>query len=198
MNDKLQHLTDKLYEEGLSAGRAEGERLVNEAKEQAAKIVAEATNRAAKIVAEAENKAAEQSKNAMTELTIAARGVVATLKSTIADLVVSQAITEPLDKAITPSFMADFLVALAENWSGKPTLEAMMPESRKAELEKAFEASAAKILKAGIEVGYSKSVKSGFRVAEQGGKYYIGFSDEDFEALLSEFLKPKAMQLLFE
>ena len=42
MENKLQQLTQKLYDEGLEKGRAEADRLVAEAKKEAAKIVAEA------------------------------------------------------------------------------------------------------------------------------------------------------------
>ena len=42
MENKLQELTKKLYDEGLEKGRAEADRLVGEAKNEAAKIVAEA------------------------------------------------------------------------------------------------------------------------------------------------------------
>lgn len=42
MQNKLQELTDKLYNEGLSKGREEGEALLAKAKSQAADIVAEA------------------------------------------------------------------------------------------------------------------------------------------------------------
>ena len=38
MENKLQQLTQKLYDEGLEKGRAEAERLVAEAKTNAAKI----------------------------------------------------------------------------------------------------------------------------------------------------------------
>ena len=39
-NNKLQELTQKLYNDGLEKGRSEADRLVAEAKEQAAKILA--------------------------------------------------------------------------------------------------------------------------------------------------------------
>ena len=42
MENKLQQLTQKLYDEGLEKGRAEAERLVAEAKTNAAKLVKEA------------------------------------------------------------------------------------------------------------------------------------------------------------
>ena len=55
MGNKLQELTDKLYQEGLEKGRAEADNLVAEAKSKAQKIVAEAEARAAEIVAAAED-----------------------------------------------------------------------------------------------------------------------------------------------
>ena len=39
MENKLQELTKKLYDEGLEKGRAEADRLVGEAKNEAAKIM---------------------------------------------------------------------------------------------------------------------------------------------------------------
>ncbi|MBO5276132.1 MAG: hypothetical protein J6A86_03290, partial [Alistipes sp.] len=64
MGNKLQELTDKLYQEGLEKGRVEADNLVAEAKSKAQKIVAEAEARAAEIVAAAEDKAADVEKNA--------------------------------------------------------------------------------------------------------------------------------------
>ena len=74
MENKLQQLTQKLYDEGLEKGRAEAERLVAEAKTNAAKIVKEAEAQAAKILAEANTKAQDVEKNAMTEISLAPTG----------------------------------------------------------------------------------------------------------------------------
>jgi V/A-type H+-transporting ATPase subunit E len=41
-------------------------------------------------------------------------------------------------------------------------------------------------------------VKSGFKVGEKNGGYYISFSDESFEALLSGYLRDKVAELLFK
>ena len=56
---------------------------------------------------------------------------------------------------------------------------------------------AKELLAAGVEVGYSKEVKSGFKVGAKDGGYYIAFTDESFEALLDEYLREKVSQLLF-
>ena len=49
-----------------------------------------------------------------------------------------------------------------------------------------------------VEVGYSKDVKSGFRVGAKDGGYYISFSDADVEALLGEYLREKVSEMLFK
>ena len=50
MENKLQQLTQKLYDEGLEKGRAEADKLVADAKAEARKIVAEARAEAEEIV----------------------------------------------------------------------------------------------------------------------------------------------------
>ena len=54
MENKLQQLTQKLYDEGLEKGRAEADKLVADAKAEARKIVAEARAEAEEIVKKAE------------------------------------------------------------------------------------------------------------------------------------------------
>ena len=49
MQNKLQELTDKLYNEGLSKGKQEAELLRANAKKEAEKIIADAKNEAAQM-----------------------------------------------------------------------------------------------------------------------------------------------------
>ena len=74
----------------------------------------------------------------------------------------------------------------------------MLPSALEAEFAKVFEASANELLAAGVEVGYSKEVKSGFKVGEKSGGYYISFTDESFDALLKEYLREKVSNMLFK
>ena len=53
MENKLQQLTEKLYNEGLSKGRAEAEAVLAKAHADAEKIVAEAQDKAREITAQA-------------------------------------------------------------------------------------------------------------------------------------------------
>ena len=200
MSNKLQELTDKLYQQGLEKGRNEADSLVAEAKSKAQKIVADAEAQAAAIIAAAENKAADVEKNAMTEISLAGKQAVAKIKAEIESLIVAKTTSEGVKSAnVDAYFIKEMLLAVAKNWNNgaKVELSAMLPEAKKAELDKSFAAAAAALLKEGIEVGYSADVKSGFKVGEKNGGYYISFSDEDFNALLGEYLRDKVAALIF-
>ncbi len=200
-NTKLQQLTDKLYQEGLEKGRAEADSLVAEAKSRAEKIVAEAEASARQIVADAEHRAEDIEKNAMTEIALAGKQAVAKIKSEIENAVVAKTTAAGVKSAnLDPAFIKDMLLAVAKNWNNgaKAELQALLPEAKKTELGAAFESSVKALLAEGVEVGFSAEVKSGFKVGEKNGGYYISFSDESFEALLGGYLREKAAELLFK
>ena len=203
MENKLEELTRKLYDEGLEKGRADADKLVSDAKDEAARLVSEARSEADAIVKAAEAKAEELHKNSLTEISLAGKQVVAELKKQIAALIVATSTTDNVKKAnMDADFVKNMLLEVARNWNGTSTdtvsLSALLPESRRAELDAAFEKSAKDLLNAGIEVGYSKNVKSGFKIGPKKGGYHISFSDEDFDALLGEYLRDKVAKMLFD
>jgi V/A-type H+-transporting ATPase subunit E len=203
MENKLSQITKKLYDEGLAKGRSEGERIVAEAEAGAKKIVAAAEQKARDIVRKAEAHAAELRGNTATEIALAGRQAVARIKDEIAGVVTARSIDKGVGAAgIDPAFIREMLLAVAKNWRGasaeKVTLEALLPADKQKEFDKAFAASAAALLREGIEVGYSPSVRSGFRVGEKNGGYYISFEDENFEALLGTYLRDRVAKILFE
>ena len=201
MENKLKELTERLYGEGLEKGRLEADRLVAEAKEKAAAILAEANAEAEQIVKKAEAKAADTEKNSMTEIQLAGRQAVAKIKSELAGVIIAKSSSEAVKAAcVDAEFVKKMLLEVAKNWSGNAeqvSLKALLPAALEVEFAKVFEASAKELLAAGVEVGYSKEVKSGFKVGEKDGGYYISFTDESFEALLDEYLREKVSQLLF-
>ena len=201
MENKLKELTDRLYGEGLEKGRVEADRLVAEAKEKAAKILADANAEAAQIVKKAEDKAADTEKNSMTEIQLAGRQAVAKIKSELAGAIIAKTSTEAIKSAVVDAeFVKKLLLEVAKNWSGaaeQVSLKALLPAALESEFASAFKASAKELLATGVEVGYSKEVKNGFKVGEKDGGYYISFTDESFEALLDEYLREKVSQLLF-
>ena len=200
-NNKLHELTQKLYNEGLEKGRAEAERLVSEAKEAAAKIVADAKAEAEAIAKAAEARAEDIAKNAMTEITLAGRQAVSKIKTEVAEAIIMKSTGDAVKAAsVDAAFIKDMLLAVANNWSASTTdvsLKALLPEQKRAELDAAMQKSAEELMKAGVEVGYSKEVKSGFKVGQKDGGYYISFTDESFDSLLKEYLREKVSNMLY-
>jgi V/A-type H+-transporting ATPase subunit E len=94
------------------------------------------------------------------------------------------------------------LLEVARGWKGdsasKVTLSALLPAVQKEAFAREFESAAGELLREGIEVGWSDKVRSGFKVGEKDGGYYIGFSDADFDALLGEFLKERVYDMLYK
>lgn len=202
MENKFEQLTQKLYQEGLEQGRSQGEKIVADAKAQAKTIVAEAKAEAEKIVADAQRKGEEVSRNAMTELSIASKSGLAALRESIRNMITLRTVAEPLSQAMLDvDFIERMLLAMASSWrSDRPdiSLSALLPASMQQQFEADEARAVQSLLAAGIEVGYSDKVRSGFKIAPSDGGYYIGFSEEDFEALLSEFLKDKLSNLLYK
>lgn len=201
-NNKLQELTQKLYNDGLEKGRSEAERLVADAKQQAAKILADAKAEADAVAKAAELRAEDIAKNAMTEIELAGRQAVSKIKTELVEAIVANTTGEAVKAAVVDAaFIKDMLLAVAKNWnsaSADVSLKALLAEDKRAELDAAMKSATEELLKAGVEVGYTKDVKSGFKVGEKGGSYYISFTDESFDALFKEYLREKVSNMLYK
>lgn len=202
MENKLEELTRKLYDEGLEQGRAEADKLTEDARTKAAQTVAQAEEKAAHIVADAQRKAEDMKRNTATEMQLASRQAMAQLKEQMHGMIVAKTVSPAIHQAgIDPSFIKEMLLTVAKNWNGnsgeKVELEALLPATVKEQFGKSFESSIKELLNNGIEVGYSAKVKSGFKIGAKNGGYYIDFSDQDFEALVGEFLKEKMSRILY-
>ena len=202
MENKLEQLTQKLYNEGLAKGRMEADDLVAKAQGEAAKIIADARAQADALIKAAEQSAEELRTNTQTEIALASRQAVNTLRQQIERLVVMKSVAPSVGSVnVDPAFIKDMLLAVARNWngsmSGKIELRALLPADTQETFDRLIAQSAGQALTDGLEVVYDNGVKSGFKIGPKDGSYYISFSDADFDALLMDYLRPKVAELLF-
>ena len=200
MQNKLQELTDRLYNEGLSKGKQEGEELLAKAKVQAEEIVAKAKAEAAQIVAAAQKEAEEIKTKTASDVKMAAGQSIAATKKDIETLIVSKMTEAEVKKALTSAeFVKELIKAVAEKFTtdGPVDLEAVLPESLKKDVEPFLAKELAKTLDVGVEASFSKKVAGGFRIGPKDGGYFISFTDETFNELISEYLRPATKKLLF-
>ena len=200
MQNKLQELTDKLYNEGLSKGKQEGEEILAKAKAQAEEIVAKAQAEAAQILAAAQKQAEEVKTKTASDVKMAASQSIAATRKDIETLIVGKMTDEAVKKALsTPDFIKEIIKAVAEKFTtdGPVELSLILPESLKKDLEPFVTKELATILNAGVEASFSKKVSGGFKIGPKEGSYFISFTEETFNQLISEYLRPTTKKLLF-
>ena len=200
MQNKLQELTDKLYNEGLSKGKQEGEELLAKAKVQADELIAKAKEEAAQIVTAAQKQADEIKSKTASDIKMASTQSIAATKKDIETLVVSKMTDEAVKKALSSAdFIKDIIKAVAAKFTtdGPVDISLVLPESLKADLEPFATKELAKILGAGVEASFSKKVNGGFKIGPKEGGYFVSFTEETFNQLIAEYLRPTTKKLLF-
>lgn len=200
MSNKLQELTDRLYNEGLSKGKEEGEILLFKARKEADEIIANARKQAEDIVTEAENRAAQLKEKAESDIKMASEQALMTTKKDIENLLVNALCTEETEKVLSEEkFLKEIILTVAQKFSTQQSedISLVLPASLESMLEPWVSTELKKALKKEINIDFSKKIKGGFSIGPQNGSWYISMSDESFKALISEYLRPVTKKLLF-
>ena len=202
MQNKLQELTDKLYNEGLSKGTQEGEELLKKAHEEAETIVANAKAEAERIVAQANKEAEELKTKVAADVRMAAVPSIAVTKQEMEKMVVTKAAQPGVTSALgSADFVKEMITSIVKAYnpqnSSPVDLDFILPESLKAQVEPFVKNELGKLFQSGVKVDFSKKVGGGFKVAPKEGGYVLQFTDEEFNALISNYLRPATKKILF-
>jgi len=200
MQNKLQELTDKLYNEGLAKGKEQGEQLLAQAEKDAAEIVAKAKEEAAAITAKAEKDAEDLRSKVESDLKMASDQTLQATKKDIENLVIGKIGTEKVSETLKDSgFIKEIIKAVAQKFDTQEAsdLELVLPESLKSELKPWVDGELAKSLKNGVSAQFTKKVGSGFNIGPKDGGWFVNLTDESFKELIAEYLRPVTRKLLF-
>jgi V/A-type H+-transporting ATPase subunit E len=200
MQNKLQELTDKLYEEGLSKGKEEGAKIVENALKEAERILAEARQNAGQIREEAEKSAAEMKSKVESDLKMASAQTLQATRQDIENLVVAKISDAKVAESLAePDFLKKIILAVAEKFSTQDAadMNLILPESLKAQLEPFVKGELARALGKEVTAAFSKKIAGGFRIGPKDGSYFISLTDETFKSLIGEYLRPVTRKFLF-
>lgn len=202
MQNKLQELTDRLYNEGLSKGKKEAEDLKAAAAKEAEKIIAEARKKAAEIISNAGKEAEDLKTKVSNDVKMASSQTIAAVKQQLENTIITKAISADLSKNLeNPELVRSMLETVAKSFNAAEAapagLEAIVPASMQKALENDFGKKAAQAMDNGIDVTFSKQISGGFKIGPKNGGYMISFAEGDFEKILCEYLRPTAKKLLF-
>ena len=198
--DKLQELTQKLYDEGLAKGKQDGEALLAKAATEAEGIVKKAQEEAEAILAKARKEAEDFKVKVEGDVKMAAQQSVQATRTDIENLVVANVVDATVDKALAnEEYIKGIITAVAQKFSAdEPAdLALVLPEALKAKLEPFVSSELAKLLGKGVEATFSKKVAGGFKIGPKDGGYFVSLTDETFKDLIGSYLRPATKKLLF-
>ena len=200
MSSKVQELTEKLYNEGLSKGKEEGEQLLARARSEAESIVADARKQAEEIVAAAGKQADDLREKTASDVKMASAQCLQATKKDIEDLLVGAISADSINKALSdPDFLKKIITAVAERFSTSESadLALILPASLQQELEPWVAGALAQALGSAPKAQFSKKVAGGFSIGPKDGSWFVSLTDETFRELIAEYLRPVTRKLLF-
>lgn len=202
MNDKIQEITEKIYNEGVIKAKSDAENLINVAKKEAAEIIKKAKDTEVQILEKANFDAAEIKKNATTETKLAARQFISNLKQQITGIISTAQIETPVRETFEDKdFIKNIITKIIENWNPEKSenmdLKILIPEKDEKDFYDLIHSRTIKALNSGVEIIIDAKTKSGFKIGPKDGSYVVSFSDTDFENYFENYFKEKTRKLLF-
>jgi V/A-type H+-transporting ATPase subunit E len=198
--DKLQELTQKLYDEGLAKGKQDGEALLQKAQAEAEGIVKKAQEEAEAILAKARKDADDFKVKVEGDVKMAASQAVQATRTDIENLVISKVVDNTVDKALSnEDYIKGIITAIAQRFSADEPADValVLPESLKAGLEPFVKNELGKLLGKGVDATFSKKVAGGFKIGPKDGGYFVSLTDDTFKELIGSYLRPSTKKLLF-
>lgn len=200
MENKLQELTDKLYKEGLSKGKEEGEAILAKANEKATQIIEDARKQAAAILKAAGAEAEDLKAKVEGDVKMAAAQSIQATRKDIENLMVKGMTGKQVASALSSAdFIKEIIRTVAQKFSTQESadLGLILPENLRKELEPFVSGELSRILGSGIDASFSKNISGGFRIGPKDGSYFISLTDETFKDLICEYLRPATRKILF-
>ncbi len=184
MSQKLQELTNKLYQEGIEKARSEAKTILAEAEQKKQEIADNAAREAQKIIDNGKKEAEQLVSHGKADLGMASEQAIAALKQKITGLLAGQTLSENIRSALQEKeFIKSLILDLIKKWdSQKQSMELVLSK----EMEKEFSAYLNKELKSrldkGLEMKFEGRMQGGFQIRAKDGSYMLSFTDQDFES----------------
>jgi len=197
MQNKLDQLTQKIYQEGIDKAKEEADKIKQEAHQEAKEILESARQEADDLRREAEQEASQLRRNTEADLKLAGQQAISSLRQRIKDLLVARVLDAPARELILDKdFLKQLVLEVTRNWDDAESVELQISEKLKQQMDETFEQSLLSSVE-GLEITYHKRLSQGFRIQPKEGTYQLTFTEEDLKEFFKPFLKQKAEQIIF-
>jgi V/A-type H+/Na+-transporting ATPase subunit E len=202
MQQKIQELTERIFQEGVQKGEQKADEIIKAARERARKELADAREEAKRIVEDARKEAEELRRNIESEIRLSGQQALAAVKQSIVELVVARAVDDSVSATFSdPSFVSQLIKEMVARWDISSTqaasVEILLPESMRAQMDSAIRKDAASELGKGVAVKFSSAVRNGLQIGRADDGFKVSLTDEDFQEFIKEYIRPKTRAFLF-
>jgi V/A-type H+-transporting ATPase subunit E len=196
MENKLQELTRKIYDEGIEKARQEAAVIMEDARKQAEDLTLKARKEADEIQKLARLNADEIQRNAQSEVRIASKQAVSALKQKIASMITAKVVDAPVKEVVgDKAFIGSLIGKAIENFNNNAAL--VLPASDEELLDQYFGKRLDKIMSSGVDINFDNRIKGGFKIGPKDHSYVISFTDDDFISFFQSFMRTRTINLLF-
>ena len=203
MTDKLEKLTKQIYDEGIAKAEEKAKQIITAAEEEKRKILRSARKESEDIIAVAHKKADELKNMVDSEMRMATQQSLALLRQKITELISVKVSKGAADGIFDDTeFLRKILEIVMKEWLGSGCRRGqefylMLPGKLQKEIQDHFFVKGKQELDKSLKIEFDEKIKSGFVISPEDGSYRIGFTEDDFKALIQYFLRPRMKRFLF-
>lgn len=201
MTDKIQEITQKIYNEGVIKAKDDASQILSDAKAKAEEIITSANNKKEIIITEANKQADELKKKTNAELQVAAQQFISKLKQKITETITCAQVEMPVKGAFEDiNFVKEMILTIIKTWSQNKSemdLKLLLPEKNKKNFIAFFDSKAMETISKGVEIKFDSKIGNGFKIGPVDESYILSFTDQDFENYLKVYIRDRTKKLLF-
>jgi len=196
MENKLQQLTEKLYNKGLEKGRNEAQQILADAQIKKNEIISEAKLEAAKILELAKRNAEELKENTINEIKLTATQLISQIRTQILETVITKVVSPKVQKAwMDGEFVKKLIIdAVAKfNPSASEPVNVVLTK----EFAENVKNEITQIFNGAVTITTGDKVKVPFVIKPENENYYVSFTDKDFDELIKNALRNTVKEIIF-
>lgn len=198
MDNKIQQLAEKIYQEGISKANKETEKIIAQAESQSKRLVEEANAEAEKIIAKAQEEAAQLRKQSEADVKNMVLNAEELLQTKITKMVNSSAVNQAVDEVFKdPKTLYNIVLEMARQMFDTDSQGVEIATSDAKALEEFFRAEAKEVLDQGVKIREVSGKPANFDLSPEGADYKINVSKEAFSEYFREFMRPRMRTILF-
>lgn len=199
MDQRLEALTRKLYDEGIQQAETQAKEILETARQDAQHIRDLADREARDIREKARTEAEDLTRRTEAELRLASQQTLSTVRHALESFLEKEALGAPVHTSLRqPDTISGLIRLVIERmtWSDTDVPTILLSPEDEAQVSRQLTDSLKEVFKKEPVIQPYPGIRAGFRIVALGGQYQLSFTDEDFIAFLMPYLSQEIQQII--